>query len=208
VDGASSTVDVVTLVMGEPATAKNAVRRDGIQDVPVEQIDDNPFQPRVEYSGIEELAADIAANGLLQVPKGRRTADGRVQLQYGHRRLRAIIALGWTTMPVEVQSLIVDHVIILQPQADGTRIDAYGLDLPAAIDELRRALLHLVATQSGVTIISTTVGRNMAVLAPPAPEGKSPKPPYLGLRRQHDVRDAPELVHLDGYDDEPDSEVE
>ena len=76
-------------IIGAPGTL--SVRRDGIQDVSVEHIDDNPVQPRAEYTGIDELAADIATNGLLQVPKGRRMPDGRVQLQYGHRRLRAVI---------------------------------------------------------------------------------------------------------------------
>ena len=66
--------DDVKLIMGDPDATP--VRRDGIQDVPVGMIDDNPFQPRTDYTGIEELAADIATNGLLQVPKGRRKADG------------------------------------------------------------------------------------------------------------------------------------
>lgn len=111
-------------------------------------------------------------------------------------------------------------LIILQPQADGTRIDAYGLDHATVVDELRRALLHLVARQSGVTIISEVVSRQAAVVATPAlpaskPKVPAPSPngtgqkktrsPYLGPRRELDVRNAPELAHLrDGYDDEPD----
>lgn len=35
--------------------------------------------------------------------------DGRVQLQYGHRRLRAVQYLGWRTMPVDVQTDISDE---------------------------------------------------------------------------------------------------
>jgi len=34
---------------------------------------------------------------------------GRVQLQYGHRRLRAVRALGWPTMPVDIQPIVSDN---------------------------------------------------------------------------------------------------
>lgn len=119
--------DDVRLIMGDGGATP--VRRDGIQDVPVGMIDDNPFQPRLEYSGIEELAADIAANGLLQVPKGRRTSNGRVQLQYGHRRLRAVIQLGWVTMPVEVQTTLVDDEMAVRAWAENhNRQDFTAMD--------------------------------------------------------------------------------
>lgn len=70
-------------------------------------------------------------------------------------------------------------LIILQPQADGTRIDAYNLDHATVIDELRRALLHLVARQSGVTIISEVISRQAYVtIGRPAsaPKSKIPSP--------------------------------
>lgn len=79
--------------------------RANIEDISLDLIDDNPYQPRADYIGIGELAADIGRNGLLQAPRGRRTADGRVQLQYGHRRLRAARVLGWETMPVEIEEV-------------------------------------------------------------------------------------------------------
>lgn len=82
---------------------------EGRQDVPLDLIDDNPWQPRQDYDGIDELAADIQRNGLLQIPAGRRMADGRIQLQYGHRRLRAVRSLGWPTMPVDIQRNVSDN---------------------------------------------------------------------------------------------------
>lgn len=59
-----------------------------IERIPLEQIEDNPFQVRLDYSGIAELAGSIAAmalikadtSGLLQVPPARivlRSADGK-----------------------------------------------------------------------------------------------------------------------------------
>lgn len=85
------------------------VQDEGRQDIPIDLIDDNPWQPRQDYDGIDELAADIQRNGLLQIPAGRRMANGRVQLQYGHRRLRAVRALGWPTMPVDIQPVVSDN---------------------------------------------------------------------------------------------------
>ena len=54
-------------------------------------IDDNPWQPRVEIEAttLERLADSIRGVGLLQAPLGRRTADGRIQLAFGHRRVAA-----------------------------------------------------------------------------------------------------------------------
>ena len=54
-------------------------------------IDDNPWQPRVEIepTTLEKLADSIRGVGLLQAPLGRRTADGRTQLAFGHRRVAA-----------------------------------------------------------------------------------------------------------------------
>lgn len=100
-----------------------------IINVPIDCIDPNPFQRRQDYGDIPALAADIKAHGLLQVPRGRlRYGDApvlgdsvlnlhpnkiweggyRVQLAFGHRRLRAYRLLRettgvtWRTMPVDV----------------------------------------------------------------------------------------------------------
>lgn len=100
-------------------------------------------------------------------------------------------------------------LILLQPAIDGTRIDAYGLDPDECIDELRRALLHLVARQAGVTIISEVVSRQAAVVlaqratwtvtatpaSSPSANGSKPKT-KKSPRSQYGVQHAPELRHL------------
>src|SRR5690349_2927919 len=53
-----------------------------------------------------ELARDIAARGLLQVPCGRPVVgNDRFQLVYGERRFRACLLLGWTLLPVVIRTL-------------------------------------------------------------------------------------------------------
>ena len=61
-------------------------------------------------------------------------------------------------------------MIIIQPGPAGTRLDAYNLALAEIVDELRRALIHLVATNAGVTI-THTIPRDAAVIVQPAPDG-------------------------------------
>lgn len=58
--------------------------------VELERLDDNPFQPRgtMDEGALEELAAGIARNGLLQAITVRRVAD-RFQIIAGHRRVAA-----------------------------------------------------------------------------------------------------------------------
>ncbi len=55
------------------------------------KIDDNPYQPRLEYDqeAIEDLADSIEQLDVLQIPLARPRDDGRVQLAFGHRRNRS-----------------------------------------------------------------------------------------------------------------------
>lgn len=110
--------------------------------VPLESVADNPYQRRQDYGDVAALAADIQRRGLLQIPRGRLLFDGqpqtqmqttrslemngpgwpagaafRVELAFGHRRLRAYRALAdahgghWTAMPVYVESLTDDAML-------------------------------------------------------------------------------------------------
>lgn len=78
-------------------------------------LDDNPWQVREVYDPayLEDLAADILKNGLLQPPLARMNGNGILsyQLAFGHCRLRAYQHLhaqghpGFDTMPMEVRPL-------------------------------------------------------------------------------------------------------
>lgn len=83
--------------------------------VNVNEIIANPFQSRMEYGDVRELAEQIANNydhtpetcGLLQVPRGRDCGDGMIQLLFGHRRHAAFCWLAerdtrFAKMPVDV----------------------------------------------------------------------------------------------------------
>ncbi|MBZ5544340.1 MAG: ParB/RepB/Spo0J family partition protein [Acidobacteriia bacterium] len=78
----------------------------GLESIPLDQIDPNPFQPRRAFpdSGLKELADSIRASGLVQ-PILVRRADNRFQLVVGERRWRAAKLAGIETIPAVIRDL-------------------------------------------------------------------------------------------------------
>lgn len=81
------------------------------QLISLDLIQDNPWQVREVYDPayLEDLAADISRNGLLQKPLARQV-DSHYQLAFGHCRVRALRLLyqqGKTSanIPLEIQRL-------------------------------------------------------------------------------------------------------
>ena len=70
----------------------------------VYEIENNPFQPRREFSESEiaSLAESLKEHDILQ-PILVRVVDGRYQLISGERRLRAAIQANWQTIPARVR---------------------------------------------------------------------------------------------------------
>ena len=111
---------------------------------PLKNIESNPWQgrigePDVEY--IEELAADIAANGLLQIPVGRDVL-GRIQLAFGHNRLAAYRLLNkdsgsgpidYSEMPVDVRKLSDEQMAALAWSENERRRDLNPIERALAI---------------------------------------------------------------------------
>lgn len=76
----------------------------GLEQVAVDQIDPNPFQPRKEIpaESLKELANSIRASGLVQ-PVLVRPVNGRYQLVAGERRWRAAQLAGLERIPAVVR---------------------------------------------------------------------------------------------------------
>ncbi|MBC8872167.1 MAG: ParB/RepB/Spo0J family partition protein, partial [Planctomycetes bacterium] len=76
----------------------------GLLDLNVYEIDDNPFQPRRDFSEPEivSLAESLKEHDMLQPILVRRVGD-RYQLISGERRLRAAIQAGWSTVPARLR---------------------------------------------------------------------------------------------------------
>ncbi len=75
-----------------------------ILNLNVYEIEDNPFQPRREFteSEIASLAESLKEHDILQ-PILVRVVNGRYQLISGERRLRAAILANWQTIPARIR---------------------------------------------------------------------------------------------------------
>ena len=76
------------------------------QDISVDSIDSNPFQPRTSFDeqSLDELASSIKKLGIVQPLTVRETDDGRYQLIAGERRLRAARRAGLTHVPAFIRT--------------------------------------------------------------------------------------------------------
>jgi len=78
-----------------------------VMQVPLEQIDENPYQTRQHFDSqaLQELADSIRANGVVQPVVVRATPAGRFVLILGERRCRASKLAGKPTIPAIVRSV-------------------------------------------------------------------------------------------------------
>lgn len=77
-----------------------------INEVPLAQIEPNPFQPRQDWdpAELEELAASIKAMGIIQPVTLRALSADSYQLISGERRFRASKLAGLTSIPAYVRT--------------------------------------------------------------------------------------------------------
>lgn len=76
----------------------------GLLQLPLDEVEENPFQPRRDFSDVEiaSLAESLKEHDMLQPILVRRVA-GRFQLISGERRLRAAKLAGWKTIPARLR---------------------------------------------------------------------------------------------------------
>ena len=88
----------------EPGPERPASPREGLQQIHVYEIENNPFQPRRDFdeAAIAELSDSLKQHGMIQPLVVRRTGE-RYQLIAGERRLRAAIKAGWQQVPAQVR---------------------------------------------------------------------------------------------------------
>jgi ParB family chromosome partitioning protein len=77
----------------------------GLQEVPLDRIERNPYQPRVQFdhNELEELIKSIEEHGMLQPLVVSPLPNGRYQIIAGERRFRALGILGKTRVPVVIR---------------------------------------------------------------------------------------------------------
>lgn len=77
-----------------------------VTQIPLDQIEANPFQPRTEFDeeALKELAESIQMQGIIQPITVRRMAPDRYQIISGERRYKACRLAGITTIPAYIRT--------------------------------------------------------------------------------------------------------
>jgi len=91
--------DITTRSAGHGALAG------AVSNIPIEQIEANPFQPRNHFDqeALDELASSIRTHGIIQPVTLRKVGYDRYQLISGERRFRASQLVGLTDVPAYVR---------------------------------------------------------------------------------------------------------
>ena len=114
----------------------------GLLQLPVDEIEENPFQPRRDFSDVEiaSLAESLKEHDMLQ-PVLVRRVNGRYQLISGERRLRAARHAGWTTIPARVRDaddrLVAELAIVENLQRKDLNAVEKALSFKRYLDEHR-----------------------------------------------------------------------
>jgi ParB family chromosome partitioning protein len=109
--------------------------------LPIDSIQPNPLQPRVNFQAdrLEELAASIRANGIIQPLIVRRHGE-HYQIVAGERRWRAGRLAGLAEVPVLVQDVADPQMLELALIENIQREDLNPIETAHAYDRLNREL--------------------------------------------------------------------
>jgi ParB family chromosome partitioning protein len=125
-----------------PAAVAAADFEPGVVEIPLDRIDPNPKQPRLEFDNdaLAELAESIRVQGVLQ-PVLVRPAGDRFQLVAGERRFRASQRLGRATIPAIVRPIeddeLLEVALIENLQREDLNAIEEALGYQRLIDELQ-----------------------------------------------------------------------
>ena len=110
-----------------------------VLELPTAALRPNPMQPRRVFdpSGLEELAASVRAEGILQPLTVRRTAEGW-ELVAGERRLRAAKLAGLDTVPCLETEAGDDESALLALMENLQREDLHYLEEASALSAFLR----------------------------------------------------------------------
>ncbi|MGA2673649.1 MAG: ParB/RepB/Spo0J family partition protein [Terracidiphilus sp.] len=136
----------------QAATAPAAEAEGGKpREIPLDQIDRNPFQTRthVNEEQLAELAASIAANGVVQPVLVRPQANGRFQLIAGERRWLASKQAGKETIPAILRQVSDEQAMEITIVENLQRADLNPMEQARAFERLSREF-HMTQEQMAV----------------------------------------------------------
>lgn len=142
----------------------------GLEQIPLNLIDPNPFQPRTLLSsdGLDELANSIRSSGLIQ-PILLRTAGERYQLVAGERRWRAAGKAGLERVPAVIRDIDDSEALELALAENLLREQLNPIEIARAYERLQQQF-HLTHEQIAerLGINRSTVTNTLRLLGLPA----------------------------------------
>lgn len=112
-------------------------------EIPVDEIEVNPFQPRVDFDveALDELAQSIRTHGIIQPLTIRRLNEHSFQLISGERRLRAAKLAGLKTVPAYIRVAndqgMLEMAIVENIQREDLNAMEMAFSLQRLIDECK-----------------------------------------------------------------------
>lgn len=156
------------------------VTNSAINEIPVDQIETNPFQPRTQFDeeALNELADSIKELGIIQPITVRQVGDHKYQLISGERRYRASQMAGLTQIPAYVRKA--DDQGMLE-MALVENIQREDLDAIEVAISYQRLIDECKLTQEGM---SERVGKKRSTVTNYLRLLKLPAEIQLGIRRK------------------------
>ena len=110
------------------------------REIPLTEIDRNPYQTRTRFDEAQlgELAASIAATGVVQPVLVRSSANGRFQLIAGERRWLASKIAGKATIPAILRQVSDEQAMEMTIVENLQRTDLNPMEQARAYDRLAR----------------------------------------------------------------------
>lgn len=165
-----------------------------INEIPVEQIEANPNQPRREFDteALKELAESIKAIGIIQPITLRQVADNRFQIIAGERRWRASQLAGLKAIPAYIRTISDENVMEMALVENIQREDLNAIEIALAYEHL---LENNNMTQEK---IAERVGKSRAAIANYLRLLKLPAQVQMALQKKEiDMGHARALLSLD-----------
>lgn len=98
--------DKLDVDIQSPATPSKPAATSGIAEIPIDEIEVNPFQPRTHFdqAALQELSESIKIHGIIQPITVRRLTANQYQLISGERRFQASKLAGLKAIPAYIRS--------------------------------------------------------------------------------------------------------
>lgn len=139
VAGAGVAPSVTTASLAE-SSAETGRREDAILRLPLDEIEENPYQTRLQFDdqALGELAQSIRANGIVQPIVVRPSGNGKFVLILGERRCRAAKLAGEATVPAIVRQVSNEQAAEMTIVENLQRQDLNCLEQAKAFSRLSR----------------------------------------------------------------------